>query len=92
MSKHTPGPWRTEYETRIESGPVVAGKGWRIAEVGRDPESGDWRCNARLIAAAPELLNALKAFVSPSGAPCKPQAEDYHRAYLAIAKAEGLGQ
>ena len=56
-TKHTPGPWSTEYDgsivmnRQIVSGPIA-------------PESADWeerRANARLIAAAPDMLMALKS-------------------------------
>ena len=56
MSKHTPGPWTVD-RVEMPSGPL-----WTIhseatpgllADVWREP-------NARLIAAAPELLDALK--------------------------------
>ena len=58
MSKHTPGPWAVERdaEGRLH---VVEGDFLDVAEVGYlsgpDPEA-----NARLIAAAPELLEALE--------------------------------
>ena len=62
MTKHTPGPWavspRRQYEFPIRS---VAMPGLQpiVAQVGalRDGEGGS---NARLIAAAPDLLGALK--------------------------------
>ena len=54
----TPGPWRVNRH-RIEYGPIIAGDGFCVAMVLRDPpEHG---ANARLIAAAPELLAALEA-------------------------------
>lgn len=60
--KHTPGPWRVE---RQNSSPttgewMIAGaKPGYLAEV-RDCGSGCAKANARLIAAAPELLEALE--------------------------------
>lgn len=48
-----------------------------------DTESG--KANAHLIAAAPELLEALKEMVSW----CIWNTDYYHRALAAIAKAEG---
>lgn len=60
---HTPGPWRLE---RPRSGHKihVSGFGWlrfaRVwAEVGGQPNA-EGEANARLIAAAPEMLEALK--------------------------------
>ncbi len=64
-NQFTPGPWRIAFETRIEYGPYVAGKGFAVAEVFRDPvETGmpeEYKANARLIAAAPDLLDATQA-------------------------------
>lgn len=66
-AKHTPGPWGVEYENRIEYGPIVAGLGFLIAEVSYDPsETGtpqEWKANARLIAAAPDLLAAVEHLI-----------------------------
>lgn len=59
--QHTPGPWKQEYQT-YEDGAhtcVANQDGDWIADCGKEsnPES---EANARLIAAAPELLEALK--------------------------------
>ena len=60
--KHTPGPWRVD---RQNTGPlasewIIAGERPRyLAEVG-DCGSGCAAANANLIAAAPELLEALE--------------------------------
>jgi hypothetical protein len=60
MSKHTPGPWATN-ETRIESEHEHGwvNDGWIIAGC----EGPDARANARLIAAAPDLLDACMALL-----------------------------
>ena len=61
-SKHTPGPWRY---VRANPSPttgehLIAGaKPGYLAEV-RDCGSGDVEANARLIAAAPDLRDALR--------------------------------
>jgi len=56
-SKHTPGPWRTNLvdDTLIESG------GWCVAKAYGDYDTDFERmeANARLIAAAPDMLAAL---------------------------------
>lgn len=75
-SKHTAGPWRVEQDTTLiwgDCNPDDAtsyGMGYPIAECRVTP-SGSWAkgpkghseadANARLIAAAPDLLEALKA-------------------------------
>jgi len=55
MSKHTPGPWR------------VGGNSWFVNQIPIEPAIGcaygagyEVKANARLIAAAPELLEALQ--------------------------------
>jgi hypothetical protein len=67
--KHTPGPWNRErYDTGGNPGryfPITAirnGKHCRIAESGGDSDlpSEEIKANGTLIAAAPELLQALK--------------------------------
>ena len=60
MSEHTPGPWFS-IGASIESKSFIIARmfGWNEA---RKTEEG--QANARLIAAAPELLKALKSLVS----------------------------
>jgi hypothetical protein len=64
--KHTPGPWEAydaaAYGTLITCGSLT-GQGHRIAYVHlyRDLSVETYAANARLIAAAPELLEALEA-------------------------------
>jgi len=61
MSEHTPGPWIIDSDDGdiIE---VVSGD-YFIADVHRLEPKDEWRANARLIAAAPELLEALEELV-----------------------------
>ena len=69
MSKHTPGPWGCLV---LSNGAIAVSpqsdKTKRIATVhlhmeGAEGSIGSSPCNARLIAAAPEMLNALKLAV-----------------------------
>ena len=55
MSQHTPGPWRYDYAPG-DCGELLAANGTTIAEFVIEPSEG----NARLIAAAPELLEEAK--------------------------------
>ena len=78
--KHKPGPWKARVGKRTFIGNLY------VAEVSEQREA-----DARLIAAAPDLLKALKAFdpgealhVTHRGAMCRICA-----ARAAIAKAEG---
>lgn len=68
MSEHTPGPWQTESELPYARKPRVHAKDWTlIAEVGnaQNERQDIWEADARLIAAAPDLADALgKALVA----------------------------
>lgn len=94
MTPHTPGPW-------IVDEPVIMSEdnGYTICRIG-DGETEEFQDvpNARLIAAAPELLEALKELSiahSPMNG-CEPenkylarQEAAYKKAEQAIARAEG---
>jgi hypothetical protein len=102
MSAHTPGPWnigRDIHDNRIgigsESGVVV------YAPMGKDAMKAGVQSieDARLIAAAPEMLEALKAhdkymfdagYDGPQSKVLHPNAaKNWRRVQAAIAKAEG---
>ena len=97
-TKHTPGPWMIERygshkDLVIAPGADIETAG--IAEVDRRPGDPDGPTpNARLIAAAPEMLEALRSLADavdvteiPQWVPALGTAYDAARA--AIAKAEG---
>lgn len=80
----TPGPWVIRFDFNVFGGDgrLVASAGGHannVTPLGTDAEN---RANAHLIAAAPELLEALKLIVEHFGDPLKV-------ARAAIAKAEG---
>lgn len=73
--KHTCGPWRVDDETSDFDIYIVGRPAWKATRYGR---TGEWdvaaveilddhpvetKANARLIAAAPELLEALKGAI-----------------------------
>lgn len=62
--KHTPGPWKVAHDRDLDPGYFVTGGdeiGSVVCEIRKYRESpGEWLANARLIAAAPALLEALK--------------------------------
>lgn len=63
MSKHTPGPWNYA----IPEDGFVSCEGGQICRRplrALNPRRGTWEANARLIAAAPELLDALESALS----------------------------
>jgi hypothetical protein len=88
MSKHTPGPWASESFEQVAGNGVFYGG----LIVGDDGETVVAQCvmahNARLIAAAPDLLEALKAILS-DGLHCDVVPHLHEKARAAIAKAEG---
>jgi len=74
MSKHTPGPWITD---------TCVGDRWRVSHQGRWTATAYTKPDARLIAAAPDLLAALK-LVEPYVS-----LDHLGQVHAAIAKAEG---
>lgn len=93
MNKHTPGPWfitgtMTKYvEARIGGGLIqeVASCGPTEADNGYGEQQA---ANARLIAAAPDLLEALEILVELAGTGCNIDGT-IAMAKAAIAKAKG---
>lgn len=94
MSKHTPGPW-TAFDND-DDGIRVIGVTSRKSDVAHCRRGNEYPldsrrrheedfANARLMAAAPDLLAALKAVVAFTGAHGGP----YVKARAAIVKAEG---
>lgn len=88
MSKHTPGPWedagRAGLGRMVRAGTKEDPR-WICVVYGEGvtPES---QANARLIAAAPELLEAMKNLVNGGS---DGRAKDWDLAEAAIRKAEG---
>lgn len=102
--KHTPGPWgiRSRHESRMDHTTVirsVAIPGHDYIEVSRitnpSPEQDEVaRANVRLIAAAPDLLEALKRLLANFSGGTEATHEPgcgcvWHEAAKAIAKSEG---
>ena len=104
--KHTPAPWRVSSESpriiKKDYRAIGSDAGFLIASTMGHDNSGFYAseqeadANARLIAAAPELLEALEmctkamASVLPDFNPCDQAA--YDKARAAIAKAKGEEQ
>jgi hypothetical protein len=101
MSGHTPGPWTIKYETNV--GAARSGCDWAVVAAtgafSTNTDSGEHdtenKANARLIAAAPELLAALEEILSgytgllAALGHDTPSRTDLIRAEVAIAKAKG---
>jgi hypothetical protein len=87
MSKHTPGPWEVYTPMSSDSTFGIDGPhGEAVIFFGRDKENGIYSIhNARLIAAAPELLEALQQLCADE----LHTQEKWDNARAAIAKATG---
>lgn len=94
MSKHTPGPW--QHSVKLSGSEnhrgfrILTADGWALADVQPADEDGiEGEANARLIAAAPDLLEALKRIVGWDAAGLALTEDHAAQACAAIAKAEG---
>lgn len=98
MSKHTPGPWAITNTadiftplgaTNAEGIAAVSNDGWHIADCDMGALCLDEvSANARLISAAPDLLEALEGLVACIDETRGANATDaLHKARAAIAKA-----
>ncbi len=96
--KHTPGPWYYQEESDAYTH-IVRGPGGYFIHQGPQFTSGESKANARLIAAAPDLLEAVEAVVENSCGRCEDgicnytqnPCEPIAKARAAIAKAKGKG-
>lgn len=93
-SKHTPGPWlvantHDAYAVRGDDGmrPIAYIEPSEITFAGKEVTTPEDKANARLIAAAPELLAALEDLLAPYNMAEEYQAKIAH-ARAAIAKAK----
>jgi hypothetical protein len=96
MSKHTPGPWKADDKGKAVFIPLRA---HHCEQLGIQVGFVSWEddkeslANARLIAAAPELLEALKRIAKIGNQPYGTDYEEIDEAReiarAAIAKAEG---
>ena len=93
MSAYTPGPWQY---LRSPSGPIRVGPSHNCTvAVAPFPPTGDQEANARLIAAAPDLVEALDEMLREFGVDGHgAEFEDgecmvVDRARAALARAEG---
>lgn len=97
MSKHTPGPWHVGGDIRVTNDNRIHRNVWGPTPAGM--QSGEMICqlatvdNARLIAAAPELLGALidladwLAYGLNKAEGAEPTAEDHAACARVAAKA-----
>jgi hypothetical protein len=94
-AKHTPGPWKVEFNAPMAAIPGHLIKADNTAETpiallweGGGTKGGPTQiANARLIAAAPELLEALEHMVAVSNWATTIQSEEQYDAMIANAEA-----
>jgi hypothetical protein len=97
MSKHTPGPWYASLDAVVS---ILGGPGWSVGPIGRTVAATpntldeDSDGNARLIAAAPDLLEACRELVADLFKHAtfglnEHEVEMLRKGLAAIAKAEG---
>lgn len=60
MTQHTPGPWRVDYDQRPDGADQILDANERTVAFIATPKE-DHETDARLIAAAPAMLEALRA-------------------------------
>jgi hypothetical protein len=97
MSKYTPGPWMIWDLRHQKNGQIRIQPDRRVVDSVEDvcnvfARTSGCEANARLIAAAPELLEAAKFFVEFSGATKHTGDAIVAKHLAAIAKAEGGGE
>jgi len=85
MTKHTPGPWETNDKRPQCNGIGIFSGSQFLAFVGDSDSQTPCEANARLIAAAPDLLEAL----IKTAALLHPDLPEHKAARIAIAKALG---
>ncbi len=91
MNKHTPGPWFVDHKSPflVRAGDDIDGR--HIAHIGPanyTPRFDVDEPNAHLIAAAPDLLEALSEIINDGGKFVMTN-ETHRKARAAIAKARG---
>lgn len=86
--KHTPGPWKTQMHISLDRMEIRDANGRRIAECAMvfPMSAKTHEANASLIAAAPELLDALRMVIAHDG---RLTGADWDTIRAAVDKAEG---
>lgn len=91
---HTPGPWHTSSTHRGAAVDIGAANGANVALVSGPAENGadEFKANARLIAAAPDLLAALEYARNHIMNPDNTDVSDLYRTIGAALRAAGAGR
>ena len=90
MSNYTPGPWRVDRGSMLDGVNVITPRHEWICYLGMASRP-DVVADANLIAAAPELLEAIEDFLSSARTLCLDHSlgKEMQNARAAIAKARG---
>ncbi|PJM66442.1 hypothetical protein [Achromobacter ruhlandii] len=92
-TKHTPGPWAVRYDYVVQAPSFDDGRLVPVAQpYGVNSDGTDLFANARLIAAAPELLEALEGLLAVSVDTTSDELLAMMAARASIAKAKGEQQ
>lgn len=90
MSEHSSGPWELGSSLEDHKGwRVYANGGYRVAEVPNVSGLARNEANARLIAAAPELLEVLAEYLMLGAGRCTIGRQQADKALAVIRKATG---
>jgi hypothetical protein len=90
MNTHTPGPWHRNISADGKYPTVFAGRNQHVAVASQQKDSAETEANISLIAAAPDLLDALQDLLDVVGVRIDdPRIVQFDRARAAIAKAGG---
>ena len=88
--KHTSGPWHRNISADGKYPTVFAGRNQHVAVASQQKDSAETEANISLIAAAPDLLDALQDLLDVVGVRIDdPRIVQFDRARAAIAKAGG---
>jgi len=90
MSEHTPGPWHYQEESDAYTHIVRSATNFFICQLQQDT-GGFAEANARLIAAAPDMLSALKGLLIANAMEMRLPQGDIDHVNDLIDKAEGRG-
>ena len=97
-TKHTPGPWYVGDDGNVWRTPTADRTGTNICDMVSSVTIDETQANGRLIAAAPELLEALESFLraphigSSGPGSCTIEVQEFNLKAARAAIARAMGQ
>lgn len=88
-TQHTPGPWHRNIRANGKYPTIFAGRNQHVAVASQQKDTAETEANIDLIAAAPDMLAALKEIAGIADDDGVPDCLEHKIARAAIAKAEG---